>query len=132
MSWSTSTSPNSDETGDKGEEGATSRGRTSGDEGLGEETGDEEVDGSCSCAKESEIESAGEKGGGDEGGNGEDGVNNSSTSILLSLSLVNGGRGSIEPRAGDVGTEGKRRCGNVTSGNGAGEDVTSGTGDADC
>ncbi len=104
-----SSSPISDEMGDSGEDGAIM-----GDEAL-------ELLGDIDRAWRGASETAGEKGGGDEGGSGDRGVKISSASILLSLSLVRGGRGSINSIAGDVGMDGR-----VVTGDDA-EVITSGT-----
>lgn len=48
------------------------------------------------------TEAAGEKGGGDDGGNGLEGVKASSASILLSLSLVKDGSASTKSSTGEV------------------------------
>jgi len=48
------------------------------------------------------AETAGDKGGGDDGGKGLEGVKTSSASILLSLSLVKGGKVSTRSSTGEV------------------------------
>jgi hypothetical protein len=53
------------------------------------------------------TEAAGDKGGGDDGGNGLEGVKTSSTSVLLSLSLVRGGRVSTKSSTGEVDKDGR-------------------------
>lgn len=90
-----SSSPISDEIGERGEESAIM-----GDEG-------QELLSDVDRARRGARETAGEKGGGDEGGNGDRGVKISSASMLLSLSLVRGGSGSIDSSAGEVGMEGR-------------------------
>lgn len=91
----------------------------SGEDGIRRGEGGLELSGDVDIARRGGNEIAGEKGGGDEGGNGLEGVKTSSTSMLLSLSLVRGGNGSIDPSAGEVGRD------DSVAGDGA--EITSGT-----